>query len=352
MRISLLAAIVAVSDARAAPIDAGAAGHSYNPTWSPDGKWIAFELDPYEGSVDLYVVSVDGTRATAAPKRIGLPGSTSAFSTQASIAASPSWHPGGQLVFEGSNAGGTMRLYYWASDRAQAVELLSTAKVAGDLSWPTVSADGKKVALVSDATGNGDLYVWTQAANQVTALVSSTFSEMAPRFDATSSRIGYSRKNLGGEDLFVVDAASAAPTSAPWAGGNGDQTRPVWAGGSLVYFTNERGADHWDIAVASGPKNERIVARDVRLPLRASPAISPDGKWVAYGVVDPKRANRILVAALDGTRTIEVPTDLVACGEPAIGRSGDKLVLAYTALPHEGADWRQLQLVDVTAVVR
>jgi Tol biopolymer transport system component len=354
VRFLSLVAILALSDARATAIEVGAPGHTYNPTWSIDGKWIAFELDPYEGSVDLYVVPVDGTRATAEPKKISLPGSNSAFSTQSSIAASPSWHPGGQLVFEGSNAGGTMRLYYWAADRPQAVELLSAAKVAGDLSWPTVSADGKKVAFVSDATGNGDLYVWTQATNQVTALINSTFSEMAPRFDRTSNRIGYSRKNLGGEDLFVWDAppGGSSPGSSAWVGGNGDQTRPVWAGENIVYFTNERGAEHWDIAVASGPKSKRIVARDVRLPLRASPALSPDGKWVAFGVEDPKRSDRIVLAALDGSRVVDVPTDLVACGEPAIANSGDKLVLAYTALPHQGADWRQLQLVDVTAYVR
>ena len=349
MRSVVLAAVLAGTDARAATVEVGAAGHAYNPTWSPDGRWLAFELDPYEGSVDLYVVAVDGTRTTATPRRIALPGSTSAFSTQASIAASPLWHPGGQLLFEGSNAGGAMRLYYWAPDRPQAMELLSAAKAAGDLSWPAISADGKKLAFVSDATGSGDLYVWNQAANEVALLVSSTFSEMAPRFEPSSGRIAYSRKNLGGEDLFVADASGA---SSPWAGGNGDQTRPVWAGSSIVYFTNERGADHWDIAIASGPKSKRIVARDVRLPLRAPPALSPDGKWVAYAVADPKRSDRIVLAAIDGSRTVEVPTDLVACGEPAIGRSGDKWVLAFTALPHEGADWRQLQLVDVTSQVR
>jgi Tol biopolymer transport system component len=349
VHLTLLAAILASSDARATTVEVGAAGHAYNPTWSPDGKWLAFELDPYEGSVDLYVVAVDGTRTTAAPRRVALPGSTSAFSTQTSIAASPIWHPGGHLLFEGSNAGGAMRLYYWAPNRPQAVELLGAAKAAGDLSWPAVSSDGARVAFVSDATGNGDLYVWTQAANAVALVVASTFSEMAPRFEPASGRIAYSRKNLGGEDLFVADAAGA---SSAWAGGNGDQTRPVWAGDSLVYFTNERGADHWDIAVASGPKSKRIVARDVRLPLRAPPALSPDGKWVAYGVSDPKRADRIVLAALDGSRVSEVESGLVACGEPAVGRSGDKLVLAFTALPHEGADWRQLVLVDVTSRLR
>jgi Tol biopolymer transport system component len=349
VRIAFLGALLAAARAvHAAPIEVGAPGHAYNPTWSPDGRWLALELDPFEGSIDLYVVGVDGTRATAAPRRVALPGSSSAFSTQASIAASPSWHPSGMLVFEGSNAGGTMRLYAWSPARPQATELLPVTKIAGDLSWPSVSADGTKVVFVSDATGNGDLYLWSQATNEVRALVGSTFSEMAPRFDRTAGRVAFSRKNLGGEDLFVAEASA----SSAWAGGNGDQTRPVWAGDSMVYSTNERGADHWDIAIASGPKTRRIVARDVRLPLRASPALSPDGKWVAYGVEDPKRSNRIVLAALDGSRVVEVPTDLVACGEPAIGRSGDKLVLAYTALPHDGADWRQLQLVDVTSSVR
>ena len=175
MRRALLAAVLASADARAAAVEVGAAGHAYNPTWSPNGRWLAFELDPYEGSVDLYVVAVDGTRTTAAPRRIALPGSTSAFSTQASVATSPMWRPGGQLLFEGSNAGGAMRLYYWAPDRPQAMELLSATKAAGDLSWPAISSDGKKLAFVSDATGNGDVYVWTQAANEVALLVASDF---------------------------------------------------------------------------------------------------------------------------------------------------------------------------------
>src|SRR5205085_515365 len=79
-----------------AQVDISQVGHAYNPAWSMDGKWLAFELNQYEGSVDLYVVQVDGTRATTSPMKVALPGSTSAFSTQASVAASPSWHPGGQ----------------------------------------------------------------------------------------------------------------------------------------------------------------------------------------------------------------------------------------------------------------
>jgi Tol biopolymer transport system component len=241
-----------------------------------------------------------------------------------------------------------MRLYYWAPGRPAAVELLSAAQVAGDLSWPAVSSDGKHVAFVSDATGNGDVYVWNQQSNVVDSLMNSAFSEMAPRYNATSGRIGYSRKNLGGEDLFVwANGASSA-----WVGGNGDQTRPAWAGDHLVYFTNERGQDHWDIAVSASPTEKRIVARDVRLPLRANPALSPDGVWVAYGLADPKRGDRIVLGRVDGSRQVEVATDLVACGEPALASAGGKLLLAYTALPSEGADWRQLQVLDVTSYVR
>lgn len=344
----LTALLMSTSLGSAAPIHLGRNGHVYNPSWSPDGKWLAFEVNQYEGSVDLFVVQLQGTSPAAPPHQVVLPGAGSAFAAGNSVSASPNWHPQGQLIFEGSNSGSAMRLYYWAPGRTSAVELLSSSEVQGDLSWPAVSADGKQVAFVSDATGSGDVYVWNQATNEVSSLMNSAFSEMAPRYDTTSDRISYSRKNLGGEDIFVWSGGS----STAWVGGNGDQTRPVWAGNKLVFFTNERGQDHWDIAVSSGPRDKRIIARDVRLPLRSTPAVSVDSQWVAYGLDDPKEGGKIMLAKLDGSKQVAVKTGLVACGEPALAQVGDKVLLAYTALPNEGADWRQLHLMDVTSQMR
>ena len=136
--------------------------------------------------------------------------------------------------------------------------------------------------------------------------------------------------------------------AAPLIGGNGDQTRPVYSGTKVVYFTSERGDGKFDIAVSAGPGNKKVVAKDVRLPVRASPALSPDGQWIAYGSANPESGNFIFITKTDGSQTVKINTKLVAAGEPSITVANGRTFLAFTALPGEGADWRGLHVMDIT----
>jgi hypothetical protein len=49
---------------------------------------------------------------------------------------------------------------------------------------------------------------------------------------------------------------------------------------------------------------------------------------------------------------VEVQTGLVAVGEPSLVNVNGRLFLAFTALPSEGADWRQLHVIDITGKVQ
>ena len=66
---------------------------------------------------------------------------------------------------------------------------------------------------------------------------------------------------------------------------------------------------------------------------------------------DPELADRLMVTTLDGSRTMEIPTGLVACGEPDLVAVGDKVFAAFTALPNKASDWRQLHIIDVTGQI-
>ncbi|MDP6934459.1 MAG: hypothetical protein QGG40_16155, partial [Myxococcota bacterium] len=267
--LSSLVFVTTLGAAQADQIQVTGTGHAYNPAWSPDGQYLAFEMNRFEGNVDLFVVKLEGGNPIGMPKKVSIPGASSAFASGGGLAVAPNWHRN-MLIFEGSNAGGTNRLYYWVPGGQSAAELLNISQVKGDLSWPTISPDGKVVAFVSDASGNGDLYLWERSSGTVSRALSSSFSEMAPRYSTDGQRMAYSRKNQGGEDIFIFSAGKTTPL----VGGNGDQTRPAWSGERVVFFTNERGEDHWDIAVSSGPGNKKVLAKDVRLPLRSTPSLS------------------------------------------------------------------------------
>jgi Tol biopolymer transport system component len=341
---SLLMIALAAGAAHAAEISVADRGHAMNPQFSPDGSQVAFEVNNMSGKVDLYVSKLSSGNPVGTPSKVALPGASSSFSGGGSVAAAPNWHPDGALIFEGSNSGGTMRLYFWQPGGAAAAELLSSGQASGDLSWPSISKDGQTVAFVSDMTGAGDIYLWNRATNAVEKTVGSPFSEMAPRFNAAGSEFAYSRKNNGTEDLFTHSGTN----STPRIGGNGDQSRPVYAGDTVVYFSNERGDDHWDIATSTGPGNKKTIAKDVRLPMRATPALSPDGQWVAWGSSVPAKAGSIYLTNVATGQTTSIATGLVATGEPALASAGGRTYLAFTALPSEGADWRSLHVIDVT----
>ena len=100
--------------------------------------------------------------------------------------------------------------------------------------------------------------------------------------------------------------------------------------------------------VASAGGEKKTLARGIRLPTRARPAVSADRKWVAFAYDDPTKARNIMVVAVDGSKTVEISTTFEACGDPALGLQGGRVMLAYTALPEKGADWRFLYVEDIT----
>ncbi|MEZ4240119.1 MAG: hypothetical protein R3F59_29005 [Myxococcota bacterium] len=320
-------------------------GHAYHPVWSVDGRYIAFEVNRYAGNVDLYIAPVaDGTAKSGV--RVALPGGANPFGGASQVVVNPVWHKDGYAVFEGSNQGGQFRIYYRGTSGGAAAELIPTTELPGDLTFPSVSNDGRRMAFVADQTGAGDIRIRDTQTGKVVQVTSTPVPEMFPMFAADGAHLLFTRKNEGAEDVFELTLASGAEKLL--ASGAGDQTRPNYAdAGGIVFFDNSRGEDHWDVVMASGGA-KLVLAKDVRLPLRARPALSPDGKWVAFAYSDPTKSDKVVLSRVDGSRTVDVKTPFTACGEPAITSQGGRVLLAYTALPNSGADWRFLYLQDIT----
>ncbi len=344
---------VGIKDAVSAPFSSqevhfsSADGHAYNPNWSADGKYVAFEVVRYDGaSIDLYIASMNRTTPIDAVKVPLWDGSKASGNTP--VMSNPTWHPNGISVFEGSNQEGTDRLYVYALGEASATELLNAAQAPGDLTFPTMTPDGRQLAFVSSQTGNGDLRIWNRTTNKITQLTNTEATESFPEYSANCRHLLFTRQQRSTQDLFELDLVTN--TERAIVSGSGDQTRPIYAAdGSIVYFTSERGADLWDIAtVDKTGSNKRVIAEDVRLPLRQRPALTPDGRWVAWVSADPTKDGEIALTRLDGTKTVEIPTEYRDCSEPAFTLQNGRVLLAFTFLKASYADWRGLYVMDVT----
>lgn len=320
-------------------------GHAYHPVFSDDGKYVAFEVNRYEGKIELFIARLDGDRADAAAK-VTLPAG-SAFDGD-TVTVNPVWVPGGGVVFEGSNAGGIYRLYFSLPGGGAASEMVKPTEVDGHLTFPSVSPDGKKLGFVAKKTGHGDVRVRDTTSGKITQVTKTEESESFPTFDPKSQEMLYTRKADNTEDIFAFDLFTEKEQSI--VSGSGDQTRPDYAAdGRIVFFDSGRVEGHWDLAVVDGEGRGRtVLGEDVRLPLRGRPAVSPDGQWVAYGYDAPAKADRIVLVRVDGSKRVEIKTDQSACGEPALTAVDGRTILAYTALPTKGSEWRFLMLRDVT----
>jgi len=321
-------------------------GHAENPSWSLDGKFLAFEVNRFAGDIDMYFAELTGDIAKEAMK-VKLPGTGSGFGSSDQVVMNATWHKDGIAVFEGSSAGGQLRLYFASPGGASAAEMLPNTKVPGELTFPTISPDGNKLAFISDETGNGDVRTWDRSTDQLAQITDTPASETFPYYSSDGNRLLFTRKQ--NESLSIYEYNIAAGTEARLASAMGDQTRPVYAANGHVVFFGGQSEGKWDVLIIDADgENKRTLAEGVRFPTRARPALTPDGEWVAYGYDDPTKNDRIVLTKIDGSRSVEIITDFVACGEPSITMQSGRMLLAYTALPSEDSDWRFLYVMDIT----
>jgi Tol biopolymer transport system component len=190
------------------------------PTWSPDGKSIAFVI---EG--DIYVANADGTRLTR-------------LTNSKAIEDTPDWSPDGKkIAFTIGDLYDDQAICVMNSDGSNRTKLEGTPAL--DDADPTWSPDGEKIAF----TSKGDIYKMDADGSDVIRLTNTKGTEGAPAWSPDGEKIAFSGESFGHFDIYVMnsdgtDRTRLTDTESGEFVSATDEGSPTWSpDGKKIAFT-------------------------------------------------------------------------------------------------------------------
>ena len=170
-----------------------------SPSWSPDGKRIAFMSDK-NGNYDIYVMDADGSNQQSLTNH--------PFSDR-----NPSWSPdGAHIVFSARREDHfenkfsiTHEVYVMDADGGNQRRLTENRNNDWEPSW---SPDGKRIAFASDRKGNiekFDIYVMDTDGGNQHNLTQHRAWDGAPTWSPNNERIVFHSKREGNWEIYVMD---------------------------------------------------------------------------------------------------------------------------------------------------
>jgi Tol biopolymer transport system component len=289
--------------------------YAATPTWSPDGRQIAFGSNR-DGSDEVYVINVDGSGLTQLTTDGGsMPlwspnGRWIAFlrhgaiwvmradgSGQVSVMGDlgfdgpPLWSPDGdRLAFSATDANGD-DIYVVNADGSRLVNVSNTPGPDFFGSW---SPDGSRITFFSkgpkENQAAGGMFIASVDGSRVEQVAAMPF--WSPDPSTSSGQVGRIAVERDG-NLYVARADGSAEVQVASGGGS-----PVWSpnGERIAYISRQDGAIH--VVNADGSGDVRIAQGGAWPP----PSWSPDGTQLLI-----QRDNQLLVASADGSGVSEVP---------------------------------------------
>jgi serine/threonine protein kinase/Tol biopolymer transport system component len=214
----------------------------------------------------------------------------------------------GILVYEvGSPTAGSSRLLWYDRDGKQIAE----TGTLGDYGTPSLSPDGRKLAVVVSAPSKSSPNIWVfdLARGIRDRLTFSSAIDAAPSWSPDGKTIVF-QSNRSGQFHLYQKAADGAGSTSPLVLDNDWEYSPSFSsdGRYLIFERHARqpGA-HTEIQAMplSGDRKAFPVVQNQQFNVTL-PALSPDGKWLAYVSPESGRREIYIVTFPHGTGRWEV----------------------------------------------
>jgi len=247
-----------------------------SPSWSPNGRWLAYVTEERQGLSELVVMSVDENRRfRLAGRGVGQ--------------FRPNWSPDGDrlaFVFAGRTFFRRQTDIYMLNVRC-ALQIESCENPLRNLTdsptderEPTWSPDGRHIAFVSDQDGQREIYAMDADGNNWVNLTRSPGEDFSPAWSPDGTRIAFVSDRARNYEIFVMDALTGDAVRNVSLN-RAEEWSPLWSPDSnhLTFISDETG-NYQVYLLTLG--NRRIRNLTHHNSSDYSPAWSPDGKQIAF----------------------------------------------------------------------
>jgi Tol biopolymer transport system component/tRNA A-37 threonylcarbamoyl transferase component Bud32 len=262
-----------------------ARGDAY-PTFSPDGRTLAFTRIIDSGLSELYLLPVSGgSKPTGEPKRISMENRN---------ADNPAWTEDGRAIVFSSGQFDQRGLWKIAvpGSSSPAGKPEQLASLGTNAYQPVISRRGNRLVYVhvlirssisripvKDRQGvrSSDA---TPADDKSAPLISSTRNQSSPQFSPDGKRIAFMSNRSGSFEIWVCDRNGQNAVQVTSFGGP-VVTNPTWSPGGERLAFDSNAAGQFDVYTVSadGGKPQRMTSDPAN---DGNPSWSNDGQWIYF----------------------------------------------------------------------
>ena len=268
-----------------------------------DGRYVSTGHIVYAVGDSLFAVAFDPDRLAVQSGPVSVVQGVSRPLNQSGVTATANYgiSNGGTLVFVNgirfAAGGAAVTNLFWVNRDGREEPISAPARA---YVYPRVSPDGTKVALdVRDQ--QLDIWIWDLVRQTLTRLTFDPGEDEFPLWSPDGKRVAFSSSRAGGSTfktgLFWVAADGTGAVERLAQGNNQTFPGTITPDGSqvIVHGSGPEGNDDIGLVSVNGKTTEGTSGSDVRPLLQTmfaegNPALSPDGRWLAYQSDESGRA--------------------------------------------------------------